>query len=98
MFKSVNHFNAFHPNWKDLVIPAQTCLGSYMDTHIYANAYPWSNPQPYTCIHPHTCSFAQSAGAIHQLHLCKGVRIPSNECHGYDTKQSDGEVPVMLEL
>ena len=25
-------------------------------------------------------------------------RPPSNECSGYDTKQSDGEVPVMLEL
>ena len=23
---------------------------------------------------------------------------PSNECPGYDTKQSDGEAPVMLEL
>ena len=34
---------------------------------------------------------------IHQLHLCKGVR-PSNECPGYDTKQSDGEIPAMLEL
>ena len=33
----------------------------------------------------------------HQLHLCRGVR-PSNECPGYDTKQSDGEVWVMLEL
>ena len=34
---------------------------------------------------------------IHQLHLCRRVRLP-NECPGYDTKQSDGEAPVMLEL
>ena len=34
---------------------------------------------------------------IHRLHLCRGVRRP-NECPGYDTKQSDGEVPAMLEL
>ena len=34
---------------------------------------------------------------IHWLHLCRGVRPPSNECPGYDTKQSDGEVSVMLE-
>ena len=34
---------------------------------------------------------------IHRLHLCRGVR-PPNECPGYDTKQSDGEVPVMLGL
>ena len=34
---------------------------------------------------------------IHQLYLCRGVR-PPNECPTYDTKQSDDEVPVMLEL
>ena len=34
---------------------------------------------------------------IHQLLLCRGVR-PPNECPGYDTKQFDGNVPVMLEL
>ena len=34
---------------------------------------------------------------IHRLHLCRGVR-PPNECPGYGTKQSDGEVSVMLEL
>ena len=27
---------------------------------------------------------------IHLLHLCKGVRSPTNECLGYDTKQSIG--------
>ena len=43
---------------------------------------------------------AKSAGAsrIHQLHLCRGVRPLSNKTPGYDIKQSDGEVPVMLEL
>ena len=35
---------------------------------------------------------------IHWLHLCRGVRPPHNECPGYDTKQSDGEVPAGLEL
>ena len=34
---------------------------------------------------------------IHRLHLWRGVRRP-NKCLGYDSKQSDGEVPVMLEL
>ena len=33
---------------------------------------------------------------IHRLHLCRGVR-PPNECPEYDPKQSNGEVPVMLE-
>ena len=35
---------------------------------------------------------------IHRLHLCRGVRHPQNECPRYDTKQSDSEVPAMLEL
>ena len=35
---------------------------------------------------------------IHQLLLCRGVRSIPNQCPRYDTKQSDGEVPVMLEL
>ena len=36
---------------------------------------------------------------IHRLLLCRGVTPhPPNECPGYDTKQSNGEDPVMLEL
>ncbi len=36
---------------------------------------------------------------IKRLHLCWVVRPhPTNECPAYGTKQSDGEVPVMLEL
>ena len=35
---------------------------------------------------------------IHRLLLCRGVRPSPNECPGYDTKQSDGEVPATLEL
>ena len=35
---------------------------------------------------------------IHWLLFCRSVRLPPNECLRYDTKQSDGEVPVMLEL
>ena len=33
---------------------------------------------------------------IYWLNLCRGVRPPSRVSY-YDTKQSDGEVPVMLE-
>ena len=36
---------------------------------------------------------------INRQYLCSEVKRPShNECPGYDTKQSDGEAPVMLEL
>ena len=44
-----------------------------------------------------TCPFGWGC-RIHRLLLCRGVRPPANECPGYDTKQSDGEVPAMLEL
>ena len=33
---------------------------------------------------------------IHWLHLCRGVLTPPNDCPGFDTKQSDVKVPVML--
>ena len=35
-------------------------------------------------------------GKIHRLHLLPRCKIPTNECPGDDTKQSDAEVPVML--
>ena len=35
---------------------------------------------------------------IHWLHLCRGIRPPANECPWYDTKQSGGEFPTVLEL
>ena len=39
------------------------------------------------------------AGAVNTLTAAlKRGKISPNECHGYDTKQSDFEVPVMLEL
>ena len=50
-----------------------------------------------------TDAFNSSGGCsyrVHQLHLCRGVRLPPhlNKCPRYDTKQSDDEAPVMLEL
>ena len=50
-----------------------------------------SRPLPSTCPVGWGCR-------IHRLHLCRGVRPHPNECPGYETKQSDGEVPAMLEL
>ena len=34
----------------------------------------------------------------HQMYLCKGVKPPPNEYLGYNTKQSNGQAPEMLEL
>ena len=38
---------------------------------------------------------AQSAGAVEYTDCISADPLP-NECPGYDTKQSDGEVPLML--
>ena len=35
---------------------------------------------------------------LHRQHLCRGVRPPLLERSGYDTKQSDGEALIILEL
>ena len=32
------------------------------------------------------------------MQLCKGLKHPCNDCPRYDTKQSDGEVPIMVAL
>ena len=45
-------------------------------------------------------NFVQLAGAVEYTDCfsVERVRPHPNECPGYDTKQSDGEVPVMLWL
>ena len=51
-------------------------------------------PTKYSFTNP----IAQLAGAVeYTVHLYRGVRPPpSNECPDNDTKQSDGEAPVIL--
>ena len=46
------------------------------------------------------CSFCPVGWGCrkHWLHLCRGVRPPPTSVLIYDTKQSDSEVPVILEL
>ena len=41
---------------------------------------------------------AQSAGAVEYTDCFSAEEYPHNEWLGYDTKQSNGEVPVMLWL
>ena len=44
-------------------------------------------------------NFAQLAGAVeYTVSLLRDKTPTPNECPEYDTKQSDGEVPVMLSL
>ncbi len=49
----------------------------------------------YTCLY-----IAQSAGAVEYTDCfsAEGKTPPPNGCPVYDTKQSDGEIPAMLEL
>ena len=35
---------------------------------------------------------------MHQLYFCRGCKTSPNKCPRYDTKQYDGEAPVILEL
>ena len=54
----------------------------------------------YSLLFIHIFSFAQSAGVVEYNDCISAKRYTANpnEYPGYDTKQSDGEVPVMLEL
>ena len=53
----------------------------------------------YKLIHPQNIICPVGWGCrIHRLRLCRGVRPPTNEFPGYDTKQSDGEFSLMPEL
>ena len=56
------------------------------------------------CVHTRVLSFLNSVFylvawgfSIHRLHLFRGGKTPPNQCPGYDTKQSNGEVPVILD-
>ena len=53
-----------------------------------------------TYLPSHKPSIAQSAGAVEYTNCtsAEGKTPLSNKCSGYDTKQSDGEVPVILRL
>ena len=60
------------------------------------NAHTHTHIHTYMCTLPTYCPVGGGC-RIHRLHLCRGER-PPNECPGYNIKQSDGEVPVMLGL
>ena len=67
----------------------QWYLTTYIFSHRYSLIYLFetrkSSPVGWDC-------------RIHRLLLKRGVKTPPNESPRYDTKQSDGEFPVMLEL
>ena len=65
------------------------------------NNYKWFHVLPSNSNrNPPICPLAQPAGVVEYTDCtsAEGQHPPSNECPRYDTKQSDGEVPVMLRL
>ena len=87
--------------WRCPYICIYTCIYIYAFMHIHIHSYKHichiillyiselQNHNPYElCIWGYR---------IHRLHLCRGIRSHP-QCPGYDTKQSDGEVPALLEL
>ena len=53
----------------------------------------------YIYVYIHVCILAQSGGAVKYTHCISAEKQAfPDECPGYDTKQSDSETPVMLEL
>ena len=85
-------------------IHTHTHTYTHIDTHMHIHTHIHTHTHTYIYIYIYmifTRQFGCPVGwgcKIHRLHLCTGVRSPSNECPGYDMKQSDGEGPVMLEL
>ena len=60
---------------------------------------PWLNEAVWDCFAFSTVVVSQSAGAIEYTDCFSAEgKDPRKECPGYDTKKSDGEVPVMLQL
>ena len=51
----------------------------------------------FTCASCDILYITTRAGAVEYTY-CRGVRLSPNECPGYDTKKSDGEASVMLEI
>ena len=69
--------------WPGVVISVRVLSMSLID---WFKNYLYSSPVRWSC-------------RIHLLHLCRVVRpLKKNGCPVFDTKQSDGESPVMLEV
>ena len=64
-------------------------------SYIYKQDLAFNNPQALTC-HKHNQTKYTNVVKKVQCLVQKDCLV--NECPGYDTKQSDGKVPVMLEL
>ena len=90
-YNTIHKHPGIYSHTYTLSTPTYTCRDKLTVTCIYIyiymlrlDAYMSISPVGWDC-------------RIHRLLLCRVVRPYSNECPGYDTKQSDNEVPVILE-
>ena len=88
------------PLWHRVVAPNRVLSMGQIEQTLYANKWLLFNCDCYIAILEINKMFAQSAGAVEYTDCpsAEAVRPPPNECLEYDTKQSDGEVPAVLEL
>ena len=84
----------YNDRWNSLIFSVQKISSPTHLLHPWFLSKPyiskWMIPQPYYWPN-------QLRLQIDRLLLCRGVDT-RNTCPGYDTKQSDGMVPLMLEL
>ena len=85
------------PWWGNLFRRRKTLNSNQLNLKIDLVSYPaWAEGLVNKYTETET-DIARSAETVEytDLNLCRGVIPTPNECLGYDTKQSDGEVPVM---
>ena len=80
-----------HPN-----VHSNTSPSADFKTNLYHDKSGMYKQQRFICFD--LSNFAQLARAVGYTDCTSADGVRQNECPGYDTKQSDGEVPVMLEL
>ena len=95
--RSTIHFNNCI-SWLEIRVQTlRVSIGTFFYITIYISLYIYIYIYICTYTYIHICPVGWGS-RIHRLLLCRGIRPPPNECPGYDTKQSDSEVPVMLEF
>ena len=104
----MNIYLATYPHWNQQPIRTQEMRSFRCKNGIFwsaTNTNLWTNlvilSKFVVAQHNSSCDPVSWSYRICRLHLYKGVRPPTTttkECHEYDTKQYDGEAPVMSEL
>ena len=105
MVTSVQRYNSGLESWLN-VFSYMVIMGSIAGlrstkSHKYTSSFEQTDKYhkkklTHTHTHTHLPNRLGENCRINRLHLCRGLDTPPQQ--GYDTKQLDGEVPVILEL